>query len=259
MDNNLLAYILQNLNKDIHSISITGGEALLFWDDIKYLLLLNNSAKISIVTNGFWGYSFNAALKFCNEMKMYNIQQLELSSDKYHEAYIPFQNILNIANAANLTNIKIKLIMCTEIDKDDYLFIKSYGKLFAITKNREDIIVQAIANYGNAKKRGENTLIKKNDFIGKKCFQIMNPCINYNGDVFSCCGPYIIFGKKTPFYYGNMQIDNIHKIFSAIKNDKRLLAVRKYGPYNYLLLQGIDVTILNFSSLCELCEYSMRL
>ncbi|MEG2110393.1 MAG: radical SAM protein [Clostridium sp.] len=256
MSKNLMNIIVKSLeNIRVSTLAITGGEALLFWEDIKKVLPRNKKINISISTNGFWGTSIIKAEKLCKELKESGITQLEISTDEYHQKHIPFQNILNIVKVAKDVGLKVKIIICTESNEYNFIHSKEYIKLYLMIKNHKDIIIQHIADRGNAKENCLNTKIDISLLNNQKCFQIMQPCINYKGDVFSCCGPHLVKENKSPFYFGNINEEKLENIVSKIMEDKRLISIKNKGPYDYIIdKKSNPINGMSVSSLCDICE-----
>ena len=164
MRNELLKNVLsQAIECDIDVISFTGGEPLLYWDNISKELnvgLLNN-IKLTISTNGFWARNEDSTKKMIEKLKSKNIKQIELSYDEYHAKFIPIENIYNIIDIAKIYNIVVKIIMSVS---NEFSYLVLYSKLLKYIC-AENIIIQKVAKFGNA----------NNNAISS--FQDINQCI----------------------------------------------------------------------------------
>lgn len=103
-----LDYIKQAAgNKAIHEISITGGEALLYKNEVEELIALSHSYhfKTYLTTNAFWANSIENARQVLSELKIIGLSELVISTDEFHASYIPYQNIENLI----IANEKVKL------------------------------------------------------------------------------------------------------------------------------------------------------
>lgn len=242
---------------NVSVISISGGEAMLFYDGFKDLLHVNKKYKTTISTNGFWGFSLAQAIDMCIDFQSHGIDQIEISTDIYHQKYIPMDYIKNIIQAADQIGLAYKVIMCIDSDIKNILESNHFRKLVTITKGIENIVIQHVANYGKAKMNQLNTNLLCDDFAKQKCRQIMNPCIDYDGNVFACCGPHLTLKDTSPFYFGNIKMEPIGQIIDRIVTDKRLQEIMHLGPFIYYKNNVIEVE--EGTSLCDYCIKSMKI
>ena len=98
-------------NKDVTSVSITGGEPLLRFEKVKEIIRRCHDAQktVSLVTNGFWGKNLENAMSITKELKKSGLDIATLSYDDYHKEYIPPQYISNALMAIKAVNIKAAL------------------------------------------------------------------------------------------------------------------------------------------------------
>jgi len=82
------------LEKCIH---FAGGEPLLYFDKVLEAAKHGKELgfKISIVTNGFWAYSVDRAREQIRQLKAAGLYRVELSSDHFHQKFIPIETIQN--------------------------------------------------------------------------------------------------------------------------------------------------------------------
>lgn len=248
MRNELLKNVLsQAIECDIDVISFTGGEPLLYWDNISKELnvgLLNN-IKLTISTNGFWARNEDSTKKMMEKLKSKNIKQIELSYDEYHAKFIPIENIYNIIDIAKIYNIVVKIIMSVS---NELSYLVLYSKLLKYIC-AENIIIQKVAKFGNANNNAISSFQDIKQCIGVRCEQIMNPCVTYTGDVFACCGPCVVSGTNNILYISNLNNERLDSIINKMLRDSKLRAIHKYGP-SVLLKKDY---IKKCSSLCDIC------
>lgn len=117
IDKNVAKEIIsQAPENNIYLIGFAGGEPLLFKDEIMELAeYCSDLGLVSTITsNCFWGTSYEEALKVIGEMKKCGVNHLKISSDEFHSAYIPYDNIKNVLMAAKKLDLKV-VIGCTSL------------------------------------------------------------------------------------------------------------------------------------------------
>lgn len=89
----------------IQGLALTGGEPFYILDILKKV---SNHGKdlrftVSAVTSAFWATSIKKAIKVLKNLPA--IRLLCISTDQYHQKFIPFENIYNVAYEAEQLNI----------------------------------------------------------------------------------------------------------------------------------------------------------
>lgn len=95
--------------KIIDEISITGGEALLYNKEVMELIALchSNNLAVCLTTNVYWAYSIESAYQLLTELRDQGLTYLRISTDEFHSAYIPYQNIENLIIANQQINLSL--------------------------------------------------------------------------------------------------------------------------------------------------------
>ena len=240
---NILDYAINELH--ISRITFSGGEPTLHWEMIQNTIspFLKYKLYISVCTNAFWASTRQKAETVCKKLKEFGVKRLEISTDKYHQEYIPLDYIKNAVAASELEGIETVLIVCINNDEEiiGYLPYKIY---FKNTK----IVFQHVANIGNAQSI-DNCKVPYKDLKGLKCSQIGNISVDYLGNLYACCGPYLQDNEQSPLYLGKAQD---HVDISKVLNENIKLKT--------IALSGFDSLMNDFekqntySSLCELCQ-----
>ncbi|WP_027398976.1 radical SAM/SPASM domain-containing protein [Anaerovorax odorimutans] len=93
--------------KAFEEISFTGGEALLYKDEVEDLIELSSRYhfKTLLTTNAFWAESIDSAYEMLYELKKKGLSILSVSADEFHQSFIPNKYIENLIKA----NDKIKI------------------------------------------------------------------------------------------------------------------------------------------------------
>ena len=224
--NRKLLHNILNVCKEnqIQHICFSGGEPFLFLKNILLELncFSNSFSKISICTNGFWG---KEAKNICELLKKSGISTIEISYDIYHAQFISFDTIRNIIIEAPKFDLDIQFIVsiANKIQQ-----IKIYELLNQYVDSKK-IEFQYVGPYGRGKEITTNLQYHKNI----RCNQFQTHlCIDFNGMLYYCCGPYIVLGRHSSFCIGKFNQKNINKI----KNDFELFHYMnsKYGECLYL-------------------------
>lgn len=237
---------------NIKRLALTGGEPILFWDKIsKSIEKLNNTdIQCSISTNAYWADSNEHAYKLILEMKSKGVNFLELSTDKYHQKFIPIENIIRCVKYSQDIGMSFIVRVCGENTTDE---VRTLSVLSSILKNKNELVFQYTANYGQAKKSNIHSHLDFDLLKNVKCNQIGQPIIMYNRDIYACCGPSISLSKKDSLYLGKFDKKNSNVLFKKITNSNFIKQLQQFGPSSLM-----DNCKKEYSSLCELCHDAMN-
>lgn len=100
---------------EVEVVSFTGGEALLRREFMLDLISRVHRAgkRTTLVSNGFWGITPNAALRGLRELRDSGLTLLTLSADVFHLPYISVQRVKNILDARHqVPGIHVAVNMC---------------------------------------------------------------------------------------------------------------------------------------------------
>lgn len=189
---------------NIKHICFSGGEPVLYLDKIVEVMkkYKNKFSKISICTNGYWG---NDACDINNKFKIAGINNIELSYDIYHSKFINFEKIINIIVQAKKNNIAVRCVVSVSNNKE---IVRFQSKLIKYI-NSEYITYQYVGRYGN----GKDIEIDDNISGNAECSQFMNQiCVDFNGLLYYCCGPYIALGRNTNFCVGEFNQEKLDEL-----------------------------------------------
>lgn len=92
-------------------VGISGGEALLYEDEVVKIIEYASSLgfKTSLTTNGFWGKTPEDALHKLKSLKEKGLNELVLSTDEFHQPFVPYGYIENILTVNERVQIPIKI------------------------------------------------------------------------------------------------------------------------------------------------------
>lgn len=229
---NLLKYVVSKcMENNIKHICFSGGEPFLYLDKIVDVMRCykNEFAKVSICTNGYWGDDACVI----DKLKVAGINSIELSYDKYHAKFISFDKIINIINEVKINDIKIEIVVSVANFKEIIQFQSKLTKYI----DAKHITYQYVGRYGN----GENIEIGDYANFSAKCSQFMKQiCVDFNGLLYYCCGPYVSLGTNSNFCVGQFTQDSIDNL----KNNQDL--------YHYM-------SEITYSDGCYACEECLKM
>lgn len=216
-------------NGYITALSLTGGEPFY---DIGKLKRIANFAEdcglvITAVTNAFWATTREKASKILREVP--EIKMIAISTDVYHQKFIPFERVKNAVLAATECNIPYNITVCTE-NKDDREYKEILNKLQKITE-KDNINTVCTFLVGRAsKKLYTPTYEMSEDPPVSACIAAGSPIIFPDGKVIACIGPLIDLQSSHPLLLGNLRKNSINEIFEEAESNPILHAIRIWGP-----------------------------
>ena len=235
----------------IKKIGFTGGEVFLFYDILLECMLYakNLGLHSTVKTNAFWAKDFKTAREKLSKLADAGLIAMEISTDEFHQEYVPFEYALNAANAAQSSGINSELcVIKTDkwygcIDKAGQ---SSYGISFKIFQ---------LVNAGRCKEN-ENICIEKIQSLNLSCPRsVQQATVMYTGDIYNCCGHCSV--ETDLLRLGNIETDSLAEVIE--KQDKNaflfLLKHKSFDWFIYLATKlGYEVPE-KVSSVCELCNF----
>ena len=101
-------------------ISFTGGEALVCYDILRECMEYANKLnfKSSLVTNCSFGKSVDEAKNLLKDLMSVGLYRIGISTDRFHQQFVPIQYVKNVLIAANEINLSTQLrLMETKNDE----------------------------------------------------------------------------------------------------------------------------------------------
>jgi MoaA/NifB/PqqE/SkfB family radical SAM enzyme len=213
----------------IKVLSLTGGEPFY---NIAHLEKLSTFGEkcgllVSVVTNAFWASTQEKAIRIIKDLPA--IKMLAISTDVYHQKYVPFERVKNAVFAAKECGIPYNIAVTTE-NEDDEEYIKILNNLKEIT-DVDTIKTAATLPTGRALKKLDTLIhqISKEPPISA-CSAGSSPIVLPNGRVIACCGPLIRLRTSHPLLLGNLQENSLREILDNAELNPILHAIRIWGP-----------------------------
>jgi len=210
-------------------LSLTGGEP---FSNLKLLrqvmeLAAESGLFVSVVTNGFWGASRESARKLLKNLPQ--ICFLSISTDIYHQKFVPFERVENAIWAARECGIPYYVSIVTD-SEDDPEFQRVKSEVLK-TSEPENIRTGITFPVGRATQIKSQLKYSLSDEPPREaCQAASSPCIFPDGRVYGCIGPLIELQHDHPLLLGNLHETPMHEILNRAETNVVLHALRLWGP-----------------------------
>lgn len=216
-------------NESKTGVSLTGGEPFynrkLLSQVAEYAS--NQGFIVSVVTNAFWAKTKEKAIEVLSELN--SVQMISISTDIFHQEYIPFMYIKNAIYAAKKLDMIYNVAVAT-ISEKEKSYIDLIDSLLEITE-KENIQTAYIVPVGRAESNEKMGKFILTDLPPEAaCSMAGFPVIFPDGNVIACIGPPITMPKYNPLYLGNLKKEKLTKILNRSDTNFLLHAIRTFGP-----------------------------
>lgn len=219
----------------INGIIFSGGEALLYFDEIVELIQKAhaNKQKVTVVTNGMWSRSKSIVKSRVKKLKEAGADMLTISYDEFHKkGGARIDQIKNVIIACREAGISVHVkrisqaVWNSKLDANSAEIIKELGTLNC------KILTQMLEPYGLARKNYTGTdgqYIQKDMSTFARCNDIGVLTYYPNGDVFPCCSTAISM-------LAELRNDNPLRLGSIFENTVKELVARAQANFFIALL-----------------------
>lgn len=245
-------------NGYVYVLSLTGGEP---FSNLKLLravmeLAAENNLYISLVTNGFWATGRERARQLLQSLP--KISFLSISTDIYHQKFVPFENVKNAIWAAKECSIPFYVSVVAD-NKGDPDYQQIYAELLKLAdpKQIRTGITFPVGRAADIKDDLRYSL--SNEPCPEICQASSSPCIFPDGRVYGCIGPLYELQEQQPLYLGNLREHSVAEIFDLSETNAILHALRLWGPawfVSQLREAGMGdhlPTVFVSESICQAC------
>ncbi len=216
-------------NGYIKVLSLTGGEPFYNIGKLKEISDFGDTCDllVSVITNAFWASTKEEAVRILKELPAIKI--LAISTDIYHQEYIPFERVKNALLAAKECGIQYNIAVCTQ-NENDINYKETLNKLYEITE--PDTIYTAITfPAGRALIRlGTLKYETSEEPPISACWAGSSPVVFPDGKVLACIGPVIDLHSSHPLILGNLKKNSLQEILDNAELNPILHAIRIWGP-----------------------------
>lgn len=210
-------------------LSLTGGEP---FSDLAHLrsvmeFAVDAGLHLSVVTNGFWAASRQRAREVLESLP--KIGFLSISTDVYHQSFVPFEQVENVIHACKDRSIPYYVSIVTESeDSAEYQRIRAAVLETTAPAAIRTGVTFPVGRAEQIKDRLRYPLTE--DPPREACQASSSPCIFPEGRVYGCIGPLLELRGAHPLLVGNVREQSVAEVFDAAETNVVLHALRLWGP-----------------------------
>jgi MoaA/NifB/PqqE/SkfB family radical SAM enzyme len=247
----------------VRSIVFTGGEAFLEYDSLVESIALCEELGLesSVVTNGFWALTSNTAREKLKKLK--GLRTLNVSTDSFHQEFVPADRIRNIIESCH--ELGIKCVIRISYLNDPVSEIEIIKKQLAGLDGLYTTSATPVAPFGRAATLIDTRLFHAYDPDGIPCCGAGDPVIDANGDVKFCPGGLFSHPGNSLLKVGNIYDETLETIKKSTNVNPIVQMLRLRGPSGLVHLvrnqstkDGIPFIpprMEEVRDLCSLCKY----
>jgi hypothetical protein len=261
-------------------LALTGGEPLLFFDDIQKVLAYAKqcSLKTKLVTNAYWATDEHTALERLKALIDSGLDFLGISADVYHEEYIPLERVKYCLSASRKLNLGHEVAMITgqkdaestrrilhdlHLDTEgvlvsDKLHLLDTVSYLGILRGRTAVVLMPAQSFGRATAHPERVAWVPAETLKHVTCPMVGRVVSVNplGHAHWCC---CMFGRdgvrNTCFEVGNLTDTTLAEIDGKLRTDPLVAFLAYQGPFELFrhLRDGGVPFAERFSCACDLC------
>jgi MoaA/NifB/PqqE/SkfB family radical SAM enzyme len=271
----------------LKTVVLTGGEPLIFFDEVVEIIAEAYSAGFvaKIVTNGFWAESEEAARARLRILKDNGLNGIALSTDSYHQEYVPMKNIQYVLQAAKELKISSEVGMI--VGKRDQQSVRD--QLESIGLNEEFVLISNFINleipsyrkelgektalafmplqlFGRGNNLQEDAILQTADEFDVTFCPMVGRVVRVlpDGEIYWCCCEEEQDGKgKGYFRMGNLNTISLRELDKRLACDPLCGYLAYQGPVNLLMdvknLPGLLKPKERFTCMCDVCIEAFRI
>jgi pyruvate-formate lyase-activating enzyme len=214
---------------NIQGLALTGGEPFYNTEKLAHISYFARKRNfvVSVVTNAFWATTRSRALRILQDLP--SIQMISISTDVYHQQFIPFTYIANAIWAAKQTHKLFLISVCTEnLNDQDYLRILDDLRDIGV-ENRVRTVIAYPAGRGK-NLQGDGRYESAKDPMKVACSTASSPIVFPDGKVCACIGPVLTLKEKHPLVLGDLRKQSMQNILNNAEMNPILQVIRIWGP-----------------------------
>ena len=260
-----MGYIRQTREvSSVEWISFSGGEPFLFPDLLLKLISFASGLGLhtECVTNCFWAETAEGALKVLGRFKQAGLTVINISTDDFHQQYLPFDRVRNGYDAAKHLGVKI-VIMSTvkrsstinagqlrQLLEDDGILI--LGKGVSQSASTTALAVQSgFLPIGSGADIPEKEQVIEDRSLAGACeISLRDISIHPSGKVLPCCSA---AGIAETAVIGNAKETRLQKIIQEAGRHPFFRVLSRDGPQGLCKYLHLDNTGKPYVNKCHLC------
>jgi hypothetical protein len=243
----------------VSSIGFSGGEPFIDIERMEQAVGLCREYGLdcTVSTNGFWASSVAAAKNILGRLK--GLSRLCVSTDVFHQEFIPSAIIINAINACNELDIDC-CILVTYLN-DPGQEVETVRQNLRDAKGSYEIQQWPVLRIGRALSEIDHDAFFIIDLSNAVCVSADSPTLNVSGELIACCGPASQWpqGHRLSLKYTSKQ--SLKETLQAADQDPVIHALRVWGPTQLLRLaissarqKGFSFAAPEVVDMCSICE-----
>lgn len=246
-------------------ISFTGGEPMLFPTLVERLVEYASGLglKTELVTSCLWAETPCRTEETLRRLRDAGLDILNLSTDDFHQAFIPFERVRNSYIAAR--SLGVKMVIMTTLSYSSRLKLKDIAKLLGDEIPPPSVadpfhyaaigIESSFVPVGRGKSIPKGERLLSTSSIDGGCSDILRDIgVKPSGDVLACCSASAILPA---FNIGNLNNRMLNEILEDARDKELFKTLHNSGPI--LLESAKNGLYVNKCSLCyeavKCCSY----
>ena len=239
-------------------LCFTGGEPLLYYSEIVPLIrqARDLGLLVSLVTGAGWVTQKKPeiARERLLGLQAAGLNVLYISWDDYHEEFSPQENALLLAGIAQEIGLPVRIrgVMSRSGPNP-----RIEQKLISINIDYQKINVVRL---GHAETLPEEQFTFMELPSPGGCGTVLQPVVEPDGTVYTCCGPSRSSQRTSPLVLGNTFEEDLDTILDRAIRDPLLEAINTIGPYGLFHLIQDTPSLRHllparprYTGVCELC------
>jgi hypothetical protein len=174
--------------------------------------------EVILNTNAFWARTPEAARRHLEELKPQGLTRIILSTDGYHQAFIPLSRVVHAAAAARELDVDVSVTVCHLDDGEDVL-----ATVAALYPHTHQIKLQSVAPYGRAAALGSDRMARCPFASASTPCCGAAPTVSPDGRVTLCCAPPMWFStdiaERSPLVLGWLDREPLTDIVERARRD----------------------------------------
>jgi hypothetical protein len=238
----------------ISTLGISGGEPLLLFRETLSLARLakKHGIRSVLATNAFWGNRMKNAATVATQIGNAGIAKVIVSSDQYHEPFVPIPFVANAVRALSECGIEYEVHVSAvdvKAGRQHEAKLEGVGVTHVLCCGLESA-GRAINLVSDTNHRGPAT----------RCLKTTNPLILVDGTVIACCD--LLAAKEyrpiptSPLHLGRIPFESMAAILDRAQSNPVLGLLNRVGPetLSWRLRPKSHSPAANALSGCRLCH-----
>ncbi|ROS87040.1 hypothetical protein EEL34_08695 [Muribaculaceae bacterium Isolate-039 (Harlan)] len=243
----------------IRQLDLTGGECFLLGSDLDEIIRYgkDRGLLVALVSNGYWGKSYTAALERILQLRASGLNEIAFSVGDDHQHILPLKGCRNAAVASARAGYKVEFRMETRYGqcsvyeklKEDSAFMR------LVNAGKIDIVFWMWRKYNNDVRHGRGYPWHWRPYEESKPCDLLfkNIVITPYGDVLACCG---IGNSRNPHMrLGNVWKEPVKTIYERTYEDILKVWIGTDGAQAILqyVYDNSDIKFHQSGNGCEAC------